>query len=115
MEAKHFNEEKDLPPAPFLMVVAIANGEEKPFYVVNVGRGALTEATMMTGYFLGKTIQDPPNITGMKAGSFSTDRLYIQNEKEKGKDRSVNYYRTMTPKENKVWKAIVPLLEKEKC
>jgi hypothetical protein len=114
MEPLIFSEEKDLPKVPFLMVAVMADGKEKPFYVARVGRGAITGATMMNGEFLESIISNPTNIGYLKPDCSGNERLYIQNENQKGKHRDIDYYREMTPEETKIWKEkLLPLLGKD--
>lgn len=114
MKTKHFNEEKDLPKVPFLIMVVMEDGKEKPFYVARVGRGSVSGATMMNGEFLEKVIENPIKINYLKPDCNGNKRLYIQNQDNKGKHEGVDHYREMTEEETKMWKGkLQPLLGKD--
>jgi hypothetical protein len=114
MKTKRFNEEKDLPNVPFLIMVVMENGEEKPFYVARVGRGDITNATMMHGEYLEKIIEKPTRISYLNPKHTGNERLYIQNQDSKGKHEGVDHYREMTQEETKIWKEkLQPLLGEE--
>ena len=108
-----FSEEKDLPKAPFIMMVVTKNGRELPYCVKIVRRGNVSSATMLLGEFLPDLVRMPSRIFNLDLASTANQKLYIANEEKKGYDKDVTCYRKILPGELTKWRRkILPLVIK---
>lgn len=101
---KIYHEEKDLPNAPCIIVAVMKNGEKKPYYVKKIAKGGMTGATMLLGEYLEDIVNTPAKILNLDPESTLHERLYIQNEKEKGKDKDIQHYQEFLPEDMEIWK-----------
>lgn len=105
-----FLEEKDLPKAPFMVMVVTKDGRELPYCVKIVRRGNISSATMLLGEFIPDLIKNPSRIFNLDLTSTAHQRLYIANETEKGYHKGVKCYRKILPGDLTKWRIkILPL------
>lgn len=101
MALKIYNEAKELPQTPFLMMVVTEDGKEHPYYATEVHKGNISNIPIIEGGFLEDIIQDPVKILDFESGSIVHQGLYID---KKRKHPGVKYYRVITREEVTFWK-----------
>ncbi|MFA6251541.1 MAG: hypothetical protein WC603_02870 [Candidatus Paceibacterota bacterium] len=99
-----------------IILIEFEDGRKEPYFVKQKEVGSITGATMLLGFKLVDLLENSK--IPYPVSDVWTDRLYISNEKVKGKHVGIKGYRKLNPEEKTEWtvklqrsERLKPLLE----